>query len=145
MRPTARSADGKLSALADAHRVQTCDKIARQKGAIAWRADDPGNVGPVRRGPVERREDSRQGTKKSWSRVGDDGQIERLKTRRIAIGVDDERIALRREPRGDPFEQCAPAERPQRFVAAANPAGEAARENDANRRCKIAGHRRNVG
>ena len=133
----ARGGDCEWRIRADPRLMQARDKVARQKRTIAGGADDKGVRRTMRGGPVERREHARERPRETRRRVGDNRQPERLEARGIAVGVEDEGLALRRKPRDDPFEQRAPAERPQRLVAAAHAPGEAAGEDDAKGRGMI--------
>ena len=89
------------------------------------------HVGPVRRGPVERGEDARERSRKILHGVGDDGQSEARKPRGIAIGVENQPVALRLEPRDHALEDGAAADLPHRLVAAAHPPRQAAGEQHA--------------
>jgi hypothetical protein len=63
--------------------------------------------------------------------VGDDRQAERGKARRIAIGVENEAIALRRQPRDHAVEDGAAGDGAHRLVAAAHPPRQAAGQQHA--------------
>ncbi len=94
------------------------------------------------RGPVEPGQDSSQ---RSWvvlDPVGDDRQTERGKAKRIAIGVEKQALALRREPSDDPGENCAPADLAQWLVAAAHPPRQSPGKHDARDAIRLARHGR---
>src|SRR6185312_16446641 len=65
--------------------------------------------------------------------VGDDRQAERREAPRIAIGVENEAVALRLKPLDDAGENRAPTNLAQRLVAAAHSPREPAGQNDARR------------
>ena len=78
--------------------------------------------------PVEGGEDAGERPRKARHVVGNHGQPEIGEARRIAVGVDDQPVALRRQAFDDALEDGSAGEPPQRLVAAAHaprqPAGE---------------------
>jgi hypothetical protein len=56
--------------------VQPRDQVARQERAIARYADDPGDIRPVRRNPIEPRPERRERSCEIRHAVGDDRQSE---------------------------------------------------------------------
>src|SRR5438132_17566 len=126
MRLLAGSRDRKLGILFCPGAMQARNEIARQEWTVRRRAQDPGNLRPVRRDPVKRRQNARERSWKIGHRIGDDGQSKRREPRRIAVGVEDEPVALRLEPRDDTFEDGASGDLAQWLVAAAHPPRQAA-------------------
>ena len=61
--------------------------------------------------------------------------------RRIAVGVEDQPVALRAQALDDALQNGAPGDRPQRLVAAAHAARQAAREQHAESRRALRRHR----
>ena len=95
MRLPGGSCDRKLRALLDPRLLQPRHEIARQERTIRGGAQYPPDVRAVGRRPVERGEDAGERSRKILHRVGNDGQAERREPRRIAIGVENESVALR--------------------------------------------------
>ena len=89
MRLAAGGRDRELRVLRDPRRMQARDQIARQERTIRGGAQHPGDLGPVGRGPVERRQNAGERSRKIRDAVGDDRQPEAGEPRRIAIGVED--------------------------------------------------------
>ena len=78
-------------------------------------------------------EDSRERSLTIRNPVGDDRQAERREAPGIAIGAENEAVALRLEPLDDAGEDRAPADRAQRLVAAAHAPRQSAGKDDARR------------
>src|SRR3979411_1340657 len=102
--------DRKLGILFGARLMQARNEIARQERTICSSAENPGNLGPVGRRPVEGGENAGERSRKIFHRVGNDGQAEACKPCRIAIGVENESVALRLQPRDHAFENGAAAD-----------------------------------
>ena len=120
MQLPSRRRDRKLSAFRMQCLTQSRDQIARQEGTVARGAENPLRFRPMDRSPIEPGQDSSQ---RSWIMlhgVGDDRQTERSKAKRIAIGVQNQGRALRRQPSHDVGENCAAADLAQWLVAAAH-------------------------
>src|SRR5437764_12068677 len=96
---TAGSSHRKLRVLLGERLMQTGNQIARQEWAVRRRAQYKFYVRPARRSPVQCRENAGEWAGKIRNAVRDHGQSERREARRIAIGVEDQPVALRREPR----------------------------------------------
>ena len=133
MRLSAGCGDRELRILLGARAMQARDQIARQERAIRRRAQNPRNIRPVGRGPVEGGENTGQRSRKILHRVGDDGQTETCEPRRIAIGIENEPVALRLQPRDHPLKDGPAADLPHRLVAAAHPPRQPAGEQHAGR------------
>ena len=72
------------------------NQIARQERAVGRGAQHELYIGPVGRSPIQRRQDAGERSGKIGDAVRNDRQAERRKARGIAIGVEDEPVALRR-------------------------------------------------
>ena len=77
--------------------MQARHQILRQERTIARHADEPVAVRRMRGSPIETGKNAGQRSGKIRHAVGDDGQAGIGKARRVAIGIDDDAIALRRE------------------------------------------------
>ena len=95
MRLTVGGGDRKLRVLLGPRLMQSRDEIARQKRTIRGGAQYPRDIGAVGRCPVERGEDAGERSRKIFDRVGDHRQAERCESRRIAVGVENQAVALR--------------------------------------------------
>ena len=91
MTPFARARAGQRRAGRDARFVQARHQIFRQERTIARHADQPFDVRRVRRRPIEPGENAGERPGKIRHAVGDHRQAGIGETRRIAIGVDDDR------------------------------------------------------
>ena len=69
--------------------------IARQERTIRRDAQYERNLGPVRRGPVEGCEYPGKRSGKIGDAIGDDRQAERREAGGIAVGIEDQPVALR--------------------------------------------------
>src|SRR6266702_7784298 len=99
MRLVAGSGHSKLCVLSLPPFMQARHKIAWQERTIAGGAEHPFRLRSVRCGPVERGEDAGERAREAGHAVRNDVQTERIKPRRIAIGVRSESVALRRQTR----------------------------------------------
>ena len=131
MRLAVGSGDGQFGILGFERAMQPRHQIARQERAIGRGAQDELYLGPVRRSPVERRQNAGERSGKIGDAVGNDRQAERRKARGIAIGVEDEAVALRLQPRDHAIEDGAAGDRAHRLVAAAHPPRQPAGEQHA--------------
>src|SRR6185295_19012739 len=122
------SCDGQLGVLLFERTMEPRDQIARQERAVGGGAQNELYIGPVGRRPIECRKDTCEWTWKIGDAVSDDWQPERGKARGIAIGVEDEAVALRRKACDHAVEDGAAGDRAHRLVAAAHPPREAAGE-----------------
>src|SRR5262249_58303375 len=84
--------------------------------------------------PVESREDPGKRPGETFDRVRYDRESGIGEARGIAIGVEDDRRALRLEPREDALENGLAADAQARLVAAAHAARQAAGEHEAENR-----------
>ncbi len=121
MRLSAGCGDRKLRILLGARAMQSRDQITRQERTVRRRAQYPLNVRPGGRGPVEGSENTGQRSGKILHGVGDDGKTETCEPRRIAVGIENEPVALRPQPRDHPLEDGPAGDLPHRLVAAAHP------------------------
>ena len=128
MRLAVGGRDRELRVLLGARLVQPRDEIARQERTVGRRAQHPGDIRPVGRGPVEAGQNAGERSRKILDRVGDDRQAETGKPRRIAVGVEDQSVALRFQARDHAFEDGAAADPAHRLVAAAHPPRQTAGE-----------------
>src|SRR2546429_5835548 len=87
--------------------MQPRHQVARQEGAVSRSAENELYVRLVGRSPVERRENACERAGKIRDAVGDDWKPERGKARGIAIGVEDEAVALRLHPHDHAIEEGA--------------------------------------
>jgi hypothetical protein len=78
---------------------ETPHEIARQEWAIRRGAQHLFDLGPVGSGPIEAGQNARKRPWKIGDAVGDHRQSERSEARGIAIGIEDEPVALRLQPR----------------------------------------------
>jgi hypothetical protein len=138
----AGSRDRELGILVGARTVQAPDQIARQEGTIRRRAHNKVDLGPVRRRPVECGQNAGERTREFLHAVGDDRQAKARKARRISIGVENEAVALRRQPCDHPFENGAAADLAHRLVAAAHPPRQTTGEQHARSWRKFTRHGR---
>src|SRR5438094_9450776 len=99
MRLAVGSGDGKLSILRFERAIQSRYQIARQERAIGRGTQYKFHIWPVDRGPVECRENAGEWSGKIRDAIRDDWQSERRKARGIAIGIQNEAVALRRKAR----------------------------------------------
>ena len=76
MRLSIGGGDGELRVLLDKRPMQANDKIARQERTIRSGAQHQRCLGPVRRNPVQRRQNAGQRAGKIRYAVGDHGQSE---------------------------------------------------------------------
>ncbi len=129
--------DRELRVLRDPCPMQPCHQVAREERAVAGGAEHPGDAGPVRRHPVEPGQDAGQRPGEPRDAIGRDRQGERREPRGIAIGIDDQAIALRLEPFDHPIEDGAAADGAHRLVAAAHAPRQAACEDDTGCRWMI--------
>ena len=83
------------------------------------------------RGPVETGEDAGERAGKVGNVVGDNGKAELREPRRIAVGVQNDAIALRRDGLQYALEDGAATDLDQRLVTATHAAREAAGEDEA--------------
>ena len=114
--------------------MQPGDQIARQERAVARHARDSGDVRA--RAPRPSRGPARMpasGPAKSGTSSATTGRPGVGKARRIAVGVENEPRALRREPFEDARENGLAADLGQRLVAAAHPPRKPAGQNEAQR------------
>jgi hypothetical protein len=125
--------DRKLRVLFSAGAMQARDEVARQKRTVRGSAEDPRYVGPVRRGPVEGCQNTREWPRKILHGVGNHRQAERREACGVAIGVENEPVALRLQPRDDAREDGAAADLAHRLVAAAHASRQPARQQHAGR------------
>ncbi len=131
MAPAARLRAGERRAGVDARKVQARDQVAGQERAVARHAHDPGDVRRVARRPIEAGENAGQRAGIIRHAVGDHREAGRGETGWIAVGVENEPLALRLEPRQHVLERRRAADEDAGLVAAAHAAGEAARQHDA--------------
>jgi hypothetical protein len=122
MRLAVGSGYRELRVLVGARPVQTRHEIARQERTIRRGAQHPGNLRPVRRGPIEAGEDACERSGKILDRIRDHRQAKIRKSRRVAVGVEEQLAALRPKPRDHAREDGLAADRAHRLVAAAHPA-----------------------
>jgi hypothetical protein len=134
MTPFAGTRAGERRTGCNARLVQAHHQIPRQKRTVAWRARQPFDVRRICRGPVEPGEDAGEGPGETRHIVGDDGQMAIGKTRRVAVGVDDQPVALRRQALLNALENSAASDANTRFVAAAHAARQSAGEHKAESR-----------
>lgn len=132
--------DSKFCILAAPRTMQSCSEITWQERAVARCTEYPSDVRPMLRRPVEPGKNAGERTGKIGDAVRDDGQAECCKARGIAIGVEDQRVALRCDAIDDACQHAAAGDRAHRFVAAAHTPGEAAGKHEAKREI-INGHR----
>ena len=88
----------------------------------------------MRSDPFQRCQNAGQRSGEALHRIGDHGQAEAGETLRITIGVENETVALGRDPGDGAGDEGAPANLAQRLVAAAHAAGEAPGEQHAEGR-----------
>src|SRR5689334_8262175 len=116
--------------------MQPRDEIARQERAMPGGAEHPGYPRRLGGGPIEAAEDAGERTGKGGHVVGNDLQAECSEARGIAVGIEDQSVALRRQTRDHALKDRATADGPHRLVAAAHAACEAAGEERAKSRWK---------
>ena len=126
MRLATGGRDRKLGILLDQPPMQPDNEIARQERTVGGGAQHPRDVRPVGCGPVQRGEDAGERPREIGHVIGHDRQSERGKARGIAIGVEDQRAALRLQPRNDARQDRASADHAHRLVAAPHSAGQTA-------------------
>src|SRR3984957_16047492 len=115
MRLSRGSRDRKLRVLLGARAMETRDQIARKKWAVRRGAQHEFNVRPISRGPVKGGKNARERSRKVFYRIGNDGKAEGGESSRIAVGVENEPVALRLQPRDHAAEVGAPGDLPTRF------------------------------
>jgi hypothetical protein len=120
MRATARRNDGEFEIPGRNSSVQTRDEVGRQEWTIPRRAYDPRRNWALPRGPIQGRKNTGKRSGKSFDIVGNDRQAEGQKAPDVAIRIDDQAFALRREPINDVLDYRAAADPAQRLVASAN-------------------------
>ncbi len=106
----------------------------RQERAVAGHADDPREVRPVGRGPVEAGENAGERAGEIRHAVRHHGQANAGEAGRIAVGVENDARARRAQQRQHAVENGDAADRHQRLVAAAHAARQAAGEDEAEGR-----------
>src|SRR5215510_8962468 len=109
---------------------QARHQIARQERTIARHARDVGNRRCVRGRPIEPGEDAGERAGKTRHCVRYHRQTGVGEARRIAVGVKDDRSALRLEPCEHALEDGLAADADARFVAAAHPPRQPAGEHE---------------
>ena len=110
--------------------LQAGHQIQRKEWGIGRHSDGERRIWIVRSDVIERGEHARERTRLTDDRVGDDRHSCRRETCRIAIGVDQEVVALRAEPGDDPFDDRCPADQQGSLVAAAHPRRPTACQHD---------------
>ena len=85
-------------------------------------------------GPIKRREHAGQGTREARNIIGDDREPIGAEAQGIAIGVEDEAFALRRQALDHMVEDRAARDEAQGLVATAHAASQPPRQYDAERR-----------
>src|ERR1700716_194982 len=114
--------------------LEAGNEVGWEKRTIAGHADDVGHLGRVRRRPIEPGKDAGERAGEAWHRVRDDRQAGVAKSGRIAVGIEDHRVTLRRKPRQYALENGLAADPDARLVAAAHAPREPAREHEAEDR-----------
>jgi hypothetical protein len=131
MAPFARARAGEWRADRAAFRAQACHQIVGEERAIARHARHIRDFRPMRRRPVEPGQDAGEGSGEIGHRIGHNGEAAVSEARRIAVGVEDDAVALRREPREHAFQDGGAADPDARLVAAAHAPRQAAGEHEA--------------
>ena len=121
--------DGELCPLIREGFAQPQDEVSGQKGTVSRRAQRPLRVRPVGCGPIEPGQNSGERSRIILHRIGDNRQAERREARGIAIGAENQGLALRRKPRNDAGQNRLAANFAQRLVAAAHSPRQAARQH----------------
>lgn len=114
--------------------VQPGDEIARQERRVRRDRQHPADLRPVDRDPFQRGEDAGERSGETLHRVRHHGQSKPGKARGVAVGIDDEPVALRPDAVDRPGNERASADRPKRLVTAAHAAGETSGEQHAEGR-----------
>src|SRR5688572_19734346 len=102
--------------------MQARYEIVRQERRVGGAACDPGMVRTAGGGPVECRQNAGQRSGEARHAVANHLQARERETCRIAVGVQDEPVALRRKPFDHALENGAASDSPERLVAAAHAA-----------------------
>src|SRR5579884_3895281 len=122
MIPFARAGARKRSAIGLARRVQPSHKIAGKERTVARHADEPGETGRMFGRPVQASKYASKWPGKIRHTVGNDGQTGIGKARGIAVGIDDDSAALRRQAAQHALKDSGAADADARFVAATHAA-----------------------
>ena len=122
--------DGNFRRLGAPRRMEPRDEVGRQKGRIGRHAHRKSKIGVLRGEIIEPRQNAGQRPWKIRHVIRHDRDCERRKPRRIAIGVDHDRAALRLKSRDHMRHERLVAKLLQRLVGAAHPRRAAAGEND---------------
>src|ERR1700744_4514790 len=99
MRLPVGCSDRELRILFGAGTMQAHDEIARQERTVSRRAQNPRNVRPMGSRPVEGGQNACERSWRILRCIGNDREAEACEARRIAIGTENESVALRLEPR----------------------------------------------
>src|SRR6202166_3812067 len=120
MPPFSGAGTGKRHIRRYARLMQACYQILRQERTIARYADEPFDCRRVLRRPVETSENAGKRSSEIRYAVGDDRQAGIGETRSIAVGIDDDAAALRREAGKHALQDAGAADFYARLVAAAH-------------------------
>src|ERR1700754_1980058 len=93
---SARRCDGDLNSFCGSRLMKALDEVVRQERAVRGGAEYPLDIRPMCCAPVERRQDAGKRTGEAFDIVGNHWKSESRKTRRVAVGVEDQLIALGR-------------------------------------------------
>ena len=127
----ARRGDRDLGARPLPRLMQPRDEISRRKGRVGGEARRIDEAGRVSGAMVEAGDNSSERPGKIRRVVGKDGQIEAVKSRRVAVGANRQRRALRTKPVDRIGEQWPAGERDEPLVGAAHPPPAPSVENEA--------------
>ena len=131
MRLTTRPRDRERRFGVYTRRVQAGDEIARHERAIARHADHPFDGRRLTRHPVEPGQDAGERPGKARNVIRHDRTAIGREPGGVAIGIDEDAGAGGREASKHPIQNGFFADPDQRLVAAAHPACEASRQNEA--------------
>src|SRR6476469_3680273 len=114
--------------------MQALNEIIRQERAVTRNTENPSDAAPLFGQPVQPSKDSGQRAGEIWNAIRNDRQPCIGKPLWVAVGIDDDARALRRQSRQHTVENGHAADFDARLVAAARAPSKSAREDQATRR-----------
>jgi len=130
MAPFAGTGAGEWRAGGETCCMQARDQIVWQERAIARHTGEPFTLRQMQRRPIQAGENAGEGAGETRHAVGDHRQLGIGKALRVAVGVDQEAVALRRKASDHAVQNGGPADRDSRLVAATHPARQTAGKHE---------------